>query len=103
MELLKPIPEDKMNKIPADVFERLKTHLGNMRDALLAKDPQMPNHLRESHRLLISYPETVHLLEDEGIATLIQAAEEHTKTKIISEASKGKGSKGKSKVSVDDL
>lgn len=92
-----------VDKIPPTVLEDLKMKLASLEKSLLDKDPLMPNHLRESHRLLITYPETVHLLDDEGVAKLIQAAEEYTKTRIISEAAKGKGGGKKSKVDVNDL
>lgn len=103
MNLNNPATQPIVEKIPADVLHTLKMALGNLEMALLKQDPLMPNHLRESHRLLITYPETVHLLDDEEIAKLIQAAEIHTKTKIIKEAASGKGGGKKAKVSVDDL
>lgn len=90
---------DTEGKIPPDVMTLLATHLGNLEAALLKADPLMPNHLRESHRLLITYPETTHLLDDEEVARLIVAAEEHTKTKIISEVAKSKTSK-KTKIDI---
>lgn len=100
---MKQLPEDNNGRIPLDIFEKLKIHMGNLEASLLKADPEMPNHLRESHRLLITYPETVHLLDDDEINKLIQAQEIWVKEKIVTEAAKGKGSRGKSKISVDDL
>ena len=94
---------EQSSRIPEEIFLKLQQHLGNIEDALLAKDPEMPNHLRESHRLLISYPETVHLLDDEEVHKLIEAQEQWVKEKIVKDVATGKGSRGKSKVSVDDL
>lgn len=100
---MKQATEAQQGKIPEAILQTLALHMGNLQTSLLAKDPQMPNHLRESHRLLITYPESVHLLDDDEIHALISAAEEYTKVRIVQEAAKGKGSKGKSKVSADDL
>lgn len=102
---MKPILEDSpapLKAIPPEQLERLQVALSNLESALLAHDPQMPHHLAASHRVLVGYPETVHLLDDEEIKRLIAAAQEHTRTQIVSEAAKGKGGT-KKKVSVDDL
>lgn len=92
------------DKIPADIMQRLTESLASLEQSLLAKDPMMPNHLRNTHALLISYPETVHLLDDKEIATIIDAAEVHTKTEIVKAVASGKSSGGTRKsVSVSDL
>lgn len=103
-QLVKPeIPEMLQQKIPQDVMHKLKFEMASLEGKLLALDPEMKNHLRETHRLLISYPESVHLLDDSGVALLIQAAQKHMQVSIVSETSKGKGGKSKAKLSVDDL
>lgn len=90
--------------IPQDVLARLDQSHAHLEQALLAKDPMMPQHLRNTHSLLISYPETVHLLEDHEVARLIDAAELYTKTEIVKAVAKGKASGGsRAKVSVSDL
>lgn len=89
--------------IPTDVMQKLQTELSGLESALLAKDPEMKNHLRESHRLLITYPETVHLLEDSEIALLLDSAQKIMLTNIVSETAKKSTRAGKSKPSVDDL
>lgn len=103
MQTTEPSKQEIVNRIPPDVLKNLEMKLGELQSTLLAQDPLMPNHLRESHRLLITYPETVHLLDDSEIAQLIQAAEIHTKTKIIKEAAAGKTGGKKKAASVDDL
>lgn len=100
--LLKSEPPEICNKLPADVVQKLQLEMQGLETKLLALDPEMRNHLRESHRLLISYPETVHLLSDEGVARLIQASQTHMKVEIVRETAKGKGP-SKKKVSLDDL
>ena len=92
----------RVDTIPPDVLDRLDTHLASLEQALLDKDPMMPQHLRNSHSILISYPETVHLLEDHEIARLIDAAEIHTKTEII-KATVKKSAGTRKKVDVSDL
>lgn len=101
--LLKSEPPEVCNKLPADVVQKLQIEMQSLEAKLLAQDPEMRNHLRESHRLLISYPETVHLLSDDGVARLIQAAQQHMKVEIVKESAKGKGASSKKKVSLDDL
>jgi len=88
--------------ISQDTMQKLQTALTSLESALLAKDPEMRNHLRESHRLLINYPETVHLLEDSEIATLLDAAQKIMLTNIVSEPAK-KAKSTRAKPSVDDL
>ena len=92
----------RVDTIPPDVLDRLDSHLASLEQALLDKDPMMPQHLRNSHSILISYPETVHLLEDHEIARLIDAAEIHTKTEIV-KATVKKATGTRKKVEVSDL
>jgi hypothetical protein len=91
------------DKIPSDVLHRLNDSLASLESALVAKDPMMPNHLRNTHALLISYPETVHLLDDAEIARIIDAAEMHTKTEIVKAVASGRSAGTKKKVDVGDL
>lgn len=90
------------DSIPRDVMTRLQSSLASLEQALLDKDPLMPQHLRNTHSILISYPETVHLLDDSEIARIIDAAEVHTKTEIVKAAASGKGATRK-KVTAEDL
>jgi hypothetical protein len=92
----------RVDTIPPDVLDRLDSHLASLEQALLEKDPMMPQHLRNTHSILISYPETVHLLEDAEIARIIDAAESHTKTEII-KATVKKATGTRKKVDVSDL
>lgn len=99
--LMKERNEEAMTRIPDTTMRSLEMSLASLEQALLAKDPMMPQHLRNTHSLLISYPETVHLLEDAEIAMIIDAAEMHTKTEIVKAAVAKKA--GRVKVSVDSL
>ncbi len=92
----------RVDTIPPDVLDRLDSHLASLEQALLEKDPMMPQHLRNTHSILISYPESVHLLEDAEIARIIDAAEIHTKTEII-KATVKKATGTRKKVDVTDL
>lgn len=95
---------DDAAKIPADVYSRLTTSLAALEQALLSADPQMPMHLRNSHALLVTYPESRHLLTDEAIKNLIAAAQKHMSIEIVSQAAKKTGGTRKTgKVSADDL
>lgn len=84
-----------------DIVSKLTMSLASLEQALLAKDPMMPQHLRASHQLLISYPETVHLLDDDEIARLISAAQIHTQIEIVKAGTSRAASK--KKISADDL
>lgn len=90
--------------IPADIMNKLGMSLASLEQSLLAKDPMMPQHLRSTHSLLITYPETVNLLADSEIALIIDAAEVHTKTEIVKPgATKGASGESKKKITSDDL
>ena len=78
--------QDVANAIPPDILDRLNTSLASLESALAAKDPMLSNHLRSSHQILISYPETVHLLDDTEVARLISAAQVHAKVEIVKAA-----------------
>lgn len=102
MKSLSSLPEAHQQRIPPEQLERLQAALLSLESALLAKDPLLPQHLAASHRVLVSYPETVHLLDDAEIAKIVEAQQQHTMTQVVSDAAKGK-SGGKKKVTVDDL
>lgn len=100
--MLSPDSNPKLaGKIPADILTSLQVKLGQLEQSLLKQDPEMKNHLRESHALLITYPETAHLLDDQEIANLVKAAEVWTNTYVVSEAAKGKGTSRKGKKEID--
>ena len=93
--------KDTITNIPQDVLSKLTMSLASLEQSLLEKDPMMPQHLRASHQLLISYPETVHLLEDAEIARLIGAMQIHTQVEIVKLNTPKTG--GRKKISADDL
>lgn len=91
------------NSVPPDVLGRLEMSLASLEHSLLMADPQMPSHLKSIHSLLISYPESVQLLDDMEIARLIDGAELLTKTEIV-KAAAAKTSKARAaKVAASDL
>jgi len=89
--------------IPTDILNKLEMSLASLEQTLLTKDPMMPQHLRNTHSLLISYPETVHLLEDAEISRIISAAQVHTKTEIVKAVAAKKSTGGRAKLNIDDL
>lgn len=104
MKELSTLKPEQAGKISPEVMQQLRMKLGEYTQALLAKDPDMPNHLRESHRLLVSYPETVHLLDDEEIGKLIEGQQKLMNTQIVSDAAKKKVSgKATARLSASDL
>ena len=94
--------EDLEAKLPTGVMSQLQQNMQQLEKALLTNDPQMPSYLKESHKVLISHPESVHLLEDEEIARLIDAAQKFTNTQIIAAIAKTASKrKGTGKLSTD--
>jgi len=89
------------SKIPSDIMNKLQSNLADLEKTLLAKDPMMPQHLRQIHSTIIAYPESVHLLTDDQISKMIDAAEDITKQKIVSEAAKKATGTKKKKESFD--
>lgn len=87
--------------LPPDIVSKLNMHLADLEQSLLAHDPMMPQHLKQSHQLLVSYPETVHLLDDTEIARLISAAQIHSQIEIVKASVPKTG--GRKKISADDL
>lgn len=87
--------------LPPDIVSKLTMHLADLEQSLLAHDPMMPQHLKQSHKLLISYPETVHLLDDTEIARLISAAQIHSQIEIVKASVPKTG--GRKKISAEDL
>jgi hypothetical protein len=88
------------NKLPEDIFNKLDMSLASLQAALVTQDPLLPTHLRSIHTLLLSYPESVQLLEDAEIANIIDGLEHQTKTFIVKAAAP---KAGKKKVTADDL
>lgn len=89
--------------IPLDVMDKLTMALASLEASLLAKDPMMPQHLRATHSLLITYPETVHLLDDAEISCIIDGAEILTKTEIVKAVASKAATGTRKKVSASDL
>lgn len=98
------LPAPQTSAIPTDILDKLTMNLASLEQSLLAKDAMMPVHLRSTHSLLITYPETVHLLDDSEIALIIDAAEMHTKTEIVKAGStKSAGAGSRKKLGAADL
>jgi hypothetical protein len=79
----------------------VSTSIEKLTEAFNAKDPLMPNHLAEIHRLLLSYSDVVSLLTDSQIHELIQAAERYMQTEIVKGKTPSKG-RGKN-LDLDDF
>ena len=87
-------------KIPEQQFARLMESLGSLELKLNAGDSDISTHLKESHAVIIAYPESVQLLKDKDIANLLRASELYTKVQITKqEAAKGT----RKKLSAEDI
>lgn len=100
---LEPATMKSSDTIPPDIMARLESALAGVENALHANDPLISNHLRASHQILISYPETVHLLEDTEIASLISAAQVHTKIELVKAAAPKTSRAAAKKASLDEF
>lgn len=100
MKELTPETEAQFSAVPAETLEEFKLHMTALEANLIGQDPMMKEHLRNSHRILLTYPESAHLLDDDEIHLLIKRQEEYSNTQILTEAAKGKGSRGKGKIDV---
>ena len=87
---------DSTGKIPAGVMAALQSQLNKLQLGLLNSDPELPSYLKESHKLLISYPETAHLLDDAEMRVILDAQQKWTTTEIVkATAAKKKSTKAK--------
>lgn len=102
IELVPQALQSVISALPAQVMQDLQMKMAEFEAALLARDPMMKHHLESTHRVLITYPETVHLLDNTEIAKLLDGAQELMKIQIVQNAAKGKGA-SKKKVGVEDL
>lgn len=88
------------------VMQKLTMHLADLEHSLTTNDPMMPQHLRNSHALILSYPESVHLLqEQDAVGLIIKALQKHVGIEIVkATAAKPRTSAAKAaKVSASDL
>jgi hypothetical protein len=63
--------------------ELLLQKLSLVEEALQTGDPRMKDHLKESHRLLISHEELAHLLSIEEVAKLMAGQQKHVNTVLV--------------------
>ena len=82
--IMEPNPQSNPQSNPsASIPPSLTSALTELEQKLLATDPQIPSHLRNIHTLLRSYPESIVLLTDSQIKTLIDAASQVTQVFIV--------------------
>lgn len=69
-KLLAPPPAEEAVKAEAELSPAMKTMLAKIdmiETAMMANDPELPNHLRNTHQYLRQFPELTHLLTAEDI------------------------------------
>lgn len=89
-----------------DQLSLLLPKIAALEQALVDKDPKMPEHLRSIHKALIQYEELSHLLTEEQLGTIIAAQSQKLGVVLAEEtkASKGKSSAAAlKKITADDL
>lgn len=90
------------DSVPAETMTAISSHLDSIAAGLLTKDPMIPHHLRNTHQLLLSYPESRHLLSEPQVATLIGGLQYHTGIEIVKEKA-ATAKRSRTKLSADDL
>lgn len=87
------------------LLSNLQQRLGYLQESLEQQDPQIKNHLKEIHKLLIGHEELVHLLSDEEIAKIMSAQQTVTNTTLVADVTKKKTSTAKkaAAISLGDL
>lgn len=86
--------------------DKMNALLTQLEQALVDKDPKMPNHLREIHKHLIQFEELSHLLTEEQIGVIITAQAGKLNVVLAEETKKSKGKSSASSlkgISADDL
>lgn len=100
-------PANTNSSVSADVveFARLDVleRLNRLEETLKTQDPQLPMHLQQIHKTLLTYEELVHLLKDEEIKVLMDAMQKYKRVELVKEAATSKGKKALSKTTVDDI
>ena len=85
---------------PTDV----QMKIADLQSAILSSHPQMPNLLREIHQTLRNDPETVTLLTDTEIGTIVTGLQTFTGSFITAKAVKAPSARAALKnISSDDL
>ena len=99
---MKPL-NDFSPELPQDVYDKLIASFQQMDAALISKDPQMKEHLRNIHATQIQYPGSLVLLEDKDIARQIEAYKTHAGIEIVKATAKGQVKSSRKQVSIDDI
>lgn len=73
MSDLSKLPEDASIESMEIVVPRIQERIAMLKQSMEAKFPDFPNLLREVHSALKEYPDTVHFLEPEERAAVVQA------------------------------
>lgn len=88
---------DPNNTKLTEQHDQILQRLGYLQEAMLAQDPQIKNHLKEIHRLMITHEELVHLLSDDEIAKIMGAQQIVTNTTLVAATTGKKASTSASK------
>lgn len=97
-----------MSAVPADLNDPAKMgeldvmdRLGKIEAGLIERDPQIPLHCAQILKVLHTYEELVHLMDDEKIRVLMAGMLTYRRVELVKEAAKTK-SKGRG-TTVDDI
>lgn len=86
-----------------DQAYEVREKLAQLEEALLKGTPNMPVLLRDIHSHLKRDPDVVTILSDEECSILVRSLKKQTNTEIAIAATKKKGKKAMSKMTVSDF
>ncbi|MGL4484301.1 MAG: hypothetical protein ACRCUS_05070 [Anaerovoracaceae bacterium] len=83
--------------------EVILSQIAELSQALETANPDIGSYVKQIHKNLIQYPELVHILKPEQVATIVRGIETVTNEKIMEDAKPKPRAKSKSKESISDL
>lgn len=86
-----------------DIATQIKEKIQALQDALLSQHPTMPTLLQEIHKNLKANPDTVTLLTEQEICTIVSGLKKQTQTEIVTAALKSPTKKSIKNMTVADL
>lgn len=75
-------------KIDPAIVLKLQEKMNNLQTAQQVSDPNISAYLKEVHTLVMTYPETVWILKDDEMQSIVKAAEHNADLAIIAERAK---------------
>lgn len=89
--------------VPEAVMLDLEMKISGLEQSLLAKDPQMPVHLKNIHQLLLEYKDAAALLTADQLGAIISSQSEMLGIHIVKQTAKKAVAASRKKPSLDEM